>query len=77
MAMQSVNPVNGKIIKRYKEDTAKTVVQKIERAEKAWLQWKATSFEQRAQRLIKAASLLRKEQQALAELMALEMGKPL
>lgn len=77
MAMHSVNPVNGKIIKRYKEDTAKAVVQKIERAEKAWLQWKATSFEQRAQRLIKAASLLRKEQQALAELMALEMGKPL
>lgn len=77
MAIQSINPVNGKIIKSYKEDTAGKCAQKIALAEKAWLTWRRTSFEKRAQHLLKAASLLRARKEALAKLMALEMGKPL
>ncbi|ANH80531.1 succinate-semialdehyde dehydrogenase [Niabella ginsenosidivorans] len=77
MAMQSINPVNGKIIRTYKEDTQKALVQKIESAEKAWQRWRTTSYEKRAQHLLKAASLLRQQENELVKLMALEMGKPL
>ncbi|MBO9618274.1 MAG: NAD-dependent succinate-semialdehyde dehydrogenase [Niabella sp.] len=77
MAIQSINPVNGKIIKSYKEETEKKCAQKIELAEKAWLKWRRTSFEEKAERLLKAASLLRIRKETLAKLMALEMGKPL
>lgn len=77
MAMKSINPVNGTVIKSYKEDTQKQVLQKIEKAASAWEIWRKTSFSKRAQLLRRTASVLRKEKQKLAELMALEMGKPL
>lgn len=77
MSIQSINPVNGKLIKKYTEDTEKQLSKKIEKAHKGWLKWKETSFETRAGLLRKAAALLEKQKTSLAELMANEMGKPL
>ncbi len=77
MAIQSVNPTNGKIIKSYKEDQSEGVVKKIEQTQKAWLKWRETGFEQRSEHLINLAAKLIERKEALAKLMALEMGKPL
>lgn len=77
MGIQSIHPVNGKIIKTYQEDTAKQIKKKIDLAHRAWQSWKHTSFEERAGYLRKTAQVLRKHAGELAALMASEMGKPL
>ena len=77
MSMQSINPVNGKVVKTYKEDAEEVVAKKIEQAQAAWTPWRNSIFKERAVLLKNTAVVLRKRQQELAELMALEMGKPL
>ena len=77
MAIQSVNPVNGTIIKEYPADTAAAINEKIERVHRSWLSYRQTGSTSRAQRLKNMAGLLRQRKDTLAELMALEMGKPL
>ncbi len=75
--MQSINPLNGKVIKTYKEDSDEVVAKKIEKAQAAWIPWRNSIYKERAVFLRKTAEVLRKRKQQLAELMALEMGKPL
>lgn len=75
--MISVNPINGKTIKTYIEDTEKQVDVKIEKTHAAWLKWKETRFSVRAEFLRNASSILLNRKTELATLMAKEMGKPL
>ncbi|WP_207426394.1 NAD-dependent succinate-semialdehyde dehydrogenase [Pedobacter sp. SYSU D00535] len=77
MPIESINPATGELIKRYPELSEADVSEKIEETHKAWLSWKTSSFAERASYMNQAASVLRKRKQELAELMALEMGKPL
>lgn len=77
MSIQSINPVNGQIIKTYQEDSEQAISAKIELAHKTWATWRTTSFEERKALLSKTAAILREKKSHLAELMALEMGKPL
>ncbi len=77
MTIQSVNPTNGKLIKSYKEDSQDVVIKKIEQTQKAWLKWRETNFKERANHLTNLAARLRERKEALAKLMAVEMGKPL
>lgn len=77
MIINSVNPFNGEILKPYKSHTRKEVRVIINNSNKAWLQWKNSTFKERAACLKRAALILRKRKDELAGLMALEMGKPL
>lgn len=77
MSIQAINPANGKVVKTYKEDAPEKVLHKIEQTHKAWLQWRETSFEERAAPMRRLAEVLRNRKNELAELMAVEMGKPL
>ncbi len=77
MRIQSINPVNGKVIETYKEETNKDIAIKIDKWQKAWLEWRESSFEQRANLLKSAAKVLRGNKNSLALVMANEMGKPL
>ena len=77
MSMQSINPVNGEVVKTYKEDSAFVVNTKIEQAQMAHVIWRNFIFKERAVLLKKTAAVLRNRQESLAKLMALEMGKPL
>jgi len=77
MAISSINPVNGNLIKTYHQHSLETVDEKIKQTHAAWLKWKDTSLEERAQHLLSAAKVLRNRKQELAKLMAAEMGKPL
>jgi succinate-semialdehyde dehydrogenase/glutarate-semialdehyde dehydrogenase len=77
MSILSVNPVNGAIIKTYQEDSEELINQKIEEAHQAWLSYKETDFKGRAKLLLQVSKLLIQRKDQLAELMALEMGKPL
>ncbi|WEK21393.1 MAG: NAD-dependent succinate-semialdehyde dehydrogenase [Candidatus Pedobacter colombiensis] len=77
MKIQSVNPTTGELIKSYNEDAESTVIHKIEQTHNAWLKWRETSFHERLTLLNNLADQLYKERANLANLMALEMGKPI
>ncbi|MEJ2881080.1 NAD-dependent succinate-semialdehyde dehydrogenase [Pedobacter sp. GR22-6] len=77
MSINAINPVNGKIIKSYKEATEDTVRRKIEQTHKAWINWRESSFEDRTRLMNSLAAQLHNQRDSLANLMALEMGKPL
>ena len=75
--MQSINPVNGEVVKTYQKDSEATVNKKVDQAQAAFILWRNSIFKERAVLLKKTAAVLRKRQDELATLMALEMGKPL
>jgi succinate-semialdehyde dehydrogenase/glutarate-semialdehyde dehydrogenase len=76
MNLTSVNPVNGKVLKKYHSHTAKQVEQKIVQTHKAWLKWRNSPHEERSKLLTNMARVLHTRKSEFAILMALEMGKP-
>jgi len=77
MAIESINPANGELIKKYTPYSQQEVASKLEQTHQTWLSWKETSFADRAKPMKEMANVLRKKKAELARLMALEMGKPL
>lgn len=79
MGIASVNPATGQLVKSFEALTDEQVQIKIALAEQTFQSYRRTSFAQRSHWLNSAAALLRDEQQsqALAQLMTLEMGKPI
>jgi succinate-semialdehyde dehydrogenase/glutarate-semialdehyde dehydrogenase len=57
--------------------TTDEVDQGLHDAHRAFVEWRATRLEQRARPMLAVAELLEKRAAELAQLMALEMGKPL
>ena len=76
MPIESINPYTGRTIRAYEEDSSEAVNNAIASAHRAFKDWRTLSFDARAERMRRAAAILRDEEQAFAELMALEMGKP-
>jgi len=76
MRQFSINPVIGKKIKKYKTHSLKQVRQKIEQTHTAWLKWKDINCEERGVFLNNMANVLNERKIEFANLMALEMGKP-
>ena len=77
MAIQSINPATGEVIKTFQPDSTEEVNAKISAAEKAFKQWREVSFEERARLMHKQADILENEAEKYARLITLEMGKPL
>jgi succinate-semialdehyde dehydrogenase/glutarate-semialdehyde dehydrogenase len=77
MTLQTINPTNNKLINTYKLDSEKRVFNKLQQASYAWNDWRKTSFLERKNLMLQVAAILREEQTELAELMAIEMGKPI
>lgn len=77
MTIDSINPYNGKLVRSYETHKPEEVKEIIGLTHKAWESWKSVSFFERAGYLKEVAVLLRNRKTDLAELMALEMGKPL
>ncbi len=77
MALESVNPSTGKIIRTYEEFDDKElddVLLKVDAAQKKWIH---TPFSERSEIMKRAAGILLKNADAYSHLMAGEMGKPL
>jgi succinate-semialdehyde dehydrogenase / glutarate-semialdehyde dehydrogenase len=77
MALQSINPATGEPLRAYGEATPEEVTRILRGARAAFSAWRRTTFGERAGPMRKAGALLRERKDALARLMALEMGKPL
>jgi len=75
--LTSINPGNGKVIKKYKEHSLKEVKTIIKNVGAEFSKWKLTSFSHRAKLMRKASSVLLKNKQKYSRLMIDEMGKPI
>jgi succinate-semialdehyde dehydrogenase/glutarate-semialdehyde dehydrogenase len=75
--LESINPATGELLQSYEMDSSAALEAKLQRAWEDFLQWRNTSFSERAAHMRSAAALLEQEKRELARLMTLEMGKPL
>jgi succinate-semialdehyde dehydrogenase/glutarate-semialdehyde dehydrogenase len=76
MAIASINPATGQLIKSFDPLSDAQVEEKIQRAANAFATYKHIPFAQRARWMSKAAEILESDKNKFAELMTLEMGKP-
>jgi len=77
MFFSTINPANEKIISNYLNHTVSGIDNEIEKSYKSYKIWKKYAFNQRGQCFLNASKILNDNKQKYAELMALEMGKPL
>ncbi|HEY0181366.1 MAG TPA: NAD-dependent succinate-semialdehyde dehydrogenase [Rhodopila sp.] len=75
MAYTATNPYTGQVVRTFPDAEDAEVIQAIENAHRAFLYWRSTPFAERAKIMQKAADILRKETDAYAKLLTLEMGK--
>ena len=77
MSMEILNPATGEIVKTYGTLSMEEVTDFIGKGDEAQKEWRATTFQHRAQLMKRAAQVLRDNVEEYAELMAVEMGKPI
>ena len=75
--VETYNPATGEVHQTYTLHTEADMHAIIDRAHEAFLAWKNTSLEQRAQVLQKTADIMERDAELLAEMMAKQMGKPI
>ncbi|MCC6684393.1 MAG: NAD-dependent succinate-semialdehyde dehydrogenase [Bacteroidia bacterium] len=76
MFYQSINPVTNQLLCSFPAEMMSEAEVKLAQAGVAFQQWKHFSFDQRANYLSKLAKLLTDNENELAQLATLEMGKP-
>jgi succinate-semialdehyde dehydrogenase/glutarate-semialdehyde dehydrogenase len=77
MDFKSINPYNNQVVGTFKGLTIDETKAKLDNAQKAFESWKNVSLEERIGLLKKAGQLLRNNLQRYAEMITLEMGKPI
>ncbi len=77
MAIATINPATGEVVKTFEPLSASQIEQKLQLAASAFRKHRQTKFAERAIKMIRAAEILEKEKDECARLMTLEMGKPL
>ncbi len=77
MPIESINPATGKLIRSFEALTAEVIAQKIDLADEAFRAYRQVPLEHRAMCMRKLAAQLEQEADDLAQVMTLEMGKPL
>jgi len=77
MAIATINPATGEVVKTFTALTDAQVDEKIARAAKTFKTYRNTSFAERARWMNKAADILESEKESVGRLMTLEMGKTL
>lgn len=75
MAIESRNPLTNVVEKSFEEESDKSIEDKVIKAELAFTEWKQTVFSERSHLMRKAAEVLKKNKEAYANIMTLEMGK--
>jgi succinate-semialdehyde dehydrogenase/glutarate-semialdehyde dehydrogenase len=75
--LQTINPATGEAGKSYDLHTIDDAIAAAKAARGAFLEWRATSFGERAAVIRKAAEVLRRRELEFAHVMTAEMGKTL
>jgi succinate-semialdehyde dehydrogenase / glutarate-semialdehyde dehydrogenase len=76
MAIASVNPATGEVLKTFQPLSDAEIDKKIQRAADTFREYQRVPFAKRAAMMIKAAEILEKEKETFGRMMTLEMGKP-
>ncbi len=76
MAISTINPATGELLKTFEPLTDAEIDHKIERAADAFSRYRKLPFADRARMMLKAADILESEKDTFARLMTTEMGKP-
>ena len=77
MPIESINPATEELIKSYEAISDEEVKKIINDVNSEYLNWKRTSFSERKKLMGNAANILREEKHKYAEILTLEMGKPI
>lgn len=77
MSLDSINPATGKLVKSYQEMSPEVIEDRIQKTDRAFLEWKYTDFTERAVLMKRAALILKEKAPEYARLMTDEMGKPI
>ncbi len=76
-ALRSVNPTSGEVVADYPQHEDASIDRAVRRSDSCFAQWRRTRFDRRGELLSAVALELERRRDALAALMATEMGKPL
>ena len=77
MAIARINPATGQVIKSFDPLSSADIEAKLQKAIETFATYRNVPFAQRAQWMLKAASILENEKEAFAKVMTTEMGKTL
>ena len=72
---ETINPANGKVVRRFRAATRTDVEKSVEKARKAFEKWRDIAPAKRAEFLERAAKMLRSQKDKLGRIITLEMGK--
>ena len=77
MAIATINPATGQVIKSFEPLNSAAIEAKLQKAIETFATYRHVPFAQRAEWMLKAASILENEKEAFARVMTTEMGKTL
>jgi succinate-semialdehyde dehydrogenase/glutarate-semialdehyde dehydrogenase len=76
MAIASINPATGQLVKSFEPLTDAQIEGKLKRGAEAFAKYRRSSFAERARMMTKAGEILEKDKEKFARTMTTEMGKP-
>jgi len=76
MAIATINPADGLLLKTFEPLSDSQIDEKLRRAVDTFSRYRKVPFAERARMMIKAAGILDTEKETLGRLMTMEMGKP-
>ncbi len=74
---KSINPAMGEELKNYPDMNGNEIDEILNQSHSTFLEWKNTSFSERAKKMKKTRDILLKRKDEFAKIMTLEMGKPI
>ena len=75
MAIASINPATGKLLKTFEPHSDAQIDEKLQRAKDAFCRFRKTSFAERGKTMSKVAAILEGEKELYGRMMTTEMGK--
>jgi acyl-CoA reductase-like NAD-dependent aldehyde dehydrogenase len=75
--LEIVNPATGQVFARCPAANKQQLDEAVHAARAAFLKWRTKSFAERASAIRSMAGVLRENQEALAQLLTREQGKPI
>src|SRR5438309_2898660 len=75
MAIATINPATGEVIKTFEPLSQAEIEEKIQLAVRTFIAERKTPFAERSRRMLKAAEIIERDKEKFGHLMTLEMGK--
>ncbi|WP_296701379.1 NAD-dependent succinate-semialdehyde dehydrogenase [Algoriphagus sp.] len=77
MEFNSINPYNGKLIDKHKSHSKDETKSILEKSQMAFNSWRKVSIAERAKMMTKVGQILREDVETYAQMITMEMGKPI